>query len=657
MLFALLELCCFDQGFANKPIYNQRCYGDMFVSPDTIASLFQTSCKPCESIIQLGSMEPHAHVMFLLTPWTQILDSQSDIMHPLFNLASNMFRRGFDVTILELRDPACRSIRPRNVPALIRASLSCEESIRPNATLYHVLQKVYQLSICSPPAENPIKEDLYEYFSTSDGPFDLLDLVPPMLRTLRDVIPRFEKQPQTIVLESNNVAGVLIAEKLGIPVVMVAPPSDVELITEKLPLWSGINQFFDTRITSLKLGLRLTKMNMIRKALDLPAYRQPSEYYERVTSVVIHPYYTLSRPLPYNTEVVRPLLADCVTCNPSYSSHDNITIIVHPLDLTYISMRSVVRSIVVAKTTFQNRADLYCHDDEDNNRIESRDCTLHKSLSQLTAVLLTDLRNSHIPEMLPSYIRKENSNTLDSLARHPFTVAVISHCDKTAHVPAAMGIQIMCVPRQKGPTQKLVYNGIDLVNYIDPNVKEISQELIRMLVEKNDVENLFVTGKESKNNSIHSKNSASDIIARVSYVSKTRNISAMSHEELRMYLGQRKKNDSWEKQHFFQRHSPLLITLALFFAAIYYVCVFTWTVKHKNQLSFWQRKRRWLAPLVWDVDPALLELADWIGRSNAPHNRWTSSPSQTNSTKEHGRNRNGTVHHEKSRKRKTVKRR
>jgi len=651
----VFELFCFYSIVAKKIVYHQRCYGDIFANGDGIGSIFESICKPCESSIKIGSSEPHAHVIFLLPPWAQILEPKIDMMHPLLSSASNMFRRGFDVTILELRDTSCPPPRQKNLPAMITASLPCGESIRPNATLHHVIQKVYQLNMCLHASNIANKHS-----SILDGPYGTLHLVPRLLRTLTDVIPRLAKQPQAIVLESNNVAGVLVAETIGIPVVMIASPNEINLITEKSPIWSGIGPLLERRLASFKIGFRLTTMNMIRKALNLPAYHLPSEYYEQVTSVLVHPHYTISRPLPHNTEVIRPLITECVMCNPSHSTQTNLTILVHPLDLDYLKMRSVIRAIVVAKTTFQNQADILCDNEEDSQHLESTECKLHKIFSQLTAVLLIDNKNKlNVPELLPTYIQTENSNSLDSLARHPSIVGIISHCDASSYIPAAMGLQIICISREDDFAGKLVYNGMEKMDYMEPNVDAIAQELVNRLLHDRNLRNRFWEGERKTNYTIETKNSAGEIIARVSYVSKTRNISSMSTKELRLYLGQPplKQFELLQAQHLFQTRSFFAISFGAILAAIYYAHIFVLTVKHKNQLSFWRRKRRWLSLFVEDVDYALLDFAKWASCEEALHNRWTSYHSQSNGAKEHGRSRTQIAHNEKNRKRKTVKRR
>jgi len=399
----------------------------------------------------------------------------------------------------------------------------------------------------------------------------------------------------------------------------------------------------------------------IRKALDLPSYNLPSEYYEQVTSVLVHPHRKVSRLLPYNTEVIRPLTNECVKCHPSLSNQTNVTILVNPLDLDYLRMRSIVRAIVVAKTTFQNQADLLCDEEEDLQHLESADCKLHKILSQLTAVLLTDsAKILNIPELLPTYIRTEKSNMLDSLARHPQTVALISHCDTSSYIPAAMGLQMICISREDNLPGGLVYNGREMADYTEPNVDGISHDLVNLLLQDKSVRERFLHDKRDRNDTIESESSAGEIIARVSYVSKTRNMSSMSTAELRLYLGQPplQQNELSQTPHLSRISAFFAIIFGAFLAAIYYAYIFLSTVKHENQLSFWRRKHRWLTVLVEDVDVALLDLVSWISCKEALHNRWIKHPQQTNGVKDHGRSsRTQIAHHERNRKRKTVKRR
>jgi hypothetical protein len=236
---------------------NQRCFGDIFVSTDKMADLYSSTCKKCEKHISFGTSEPHAHIAFLLPPWTTILRAGGTTVHPLVSLATVMLRRGFDVTVLQLRDPTC-SYRPENVPFIMYTSLPCEQSVRPNNTLHHVVEKAYSLDTCEG-GDNPSA-----FAHILESPYDRLELVPPMVRSLGDIIPRLTEPANAIVADASFAAAALIGEKMRIPVILVAPPTQVDLIAERTPVWEGLSHFFESRKRSFLLGFRLPKMNMVR---------------------------------------------------------------------------------------------------------------------------------------------------------------------------------------------------------------------------------------------------------------------------------------------------------------------------------------------------------------------------------------------------------
>lgn len=237
------------------------------MSTDKMADLYSSTCKKCEKQIAVGSSESHAHIAFLLPPWTSIMQGGDTTMHPLMSLASVMLRRGFDVTVLQLRDPSCYFER-ENASSIIFSSLPCEQTIQPNNTLHHLVEKAYNLNMCEKidGKLSPSKAKAEGYAYSLEGPYDGLDVLPPMVRSLGDIINRFSHPVNTIVAESSFAAAALIGEKMRIPVVLIARPTEVDLIAERMPVWRGLSNFFESRKRSILLGLRLPQMNMVRRA-------------------------------------------------------------------------------------------------------------------------------------------------------------------------------------------------------------------------------------------------------------------------------------------------------------------------------------------------------------------------------------------------------
>jgi hypothetical protein len=255
LFLILLELFyCVQESIANQQ--HQRCFGDIFVSPDSMASLFQSSCKRCESEVSFGTIDPHSHILFLLPPWARIRLDDSDVMHPLVSLASIMYRRGFDITVFQVRDESC-GFRREHVPDMIFSTLPCEGMIQPNSKINSIIETIHELKLCKESRDIPVL----------DSPFDGLDRSPPLINLLSETVPQLKGRPQVVVTESTYVAAALVGEKLGMPVVMLAQPTEVDLITERIPVWRGVHHFVESRKRSIVNGMGLMKMNMVRDFL------------------------------------------------------------------------------------------------------------------------------------------------------------------------------------------------------------------------------------------------------------------------------------------------------------------------------------------------------------------------------------------------------
>jgi hypothetical protein len=380
----------------------------------------------------------------------------------------------------------------------------------------------------------------------------------------------------------------------------------------------------------------------------------PSEYYEKATALLIHPDYSQSGPLPYNAEAVRPLVAQCVKCDPELENDiSNITVLVAPLDLRVESMRAVVRGFIIARQTFQEGQRLHCQDnltrEDQSHPQDSMDCTVYKLLSQVEAVFLTRRdRNALIPELLPPYIRTEKANLVDSLARRPFTVGVMSHCDYNSYLPGAIWMSNLCIARPTdGP---LAYNGRELVPYVQPTAEKVSEELVLMLLKMKGTPNV---------SRLQSKNSAEEIIAKVSHLVKTNNMLTLSDAERRMWLGQPPPTPADENFKSHQMEMRIVMTLIVMLLSLVgmYARTFVSSVKHENQFFVWRRRRRWLEPYTYDLDPALLHFSQWLENKDSDHNKWIAWLQNQEGEQTGTRSRNGGAQNEKNKRKKAVKRR
>lgn len=363
---------------------------------------------------------------------------------------------------------------------------------------------------------------------------------------------------------------------------------------------------------------------------------------------MIHPDYNLSRELPYNAEAIRPLVTECVTCNAPTNTQNtvnNVTVLVTPLEIDFLTMRNVLRAIAVAKTTLQEQADIHC-----SQQMDSRHCEHFTLISQMKAVVLKNNGQVNIiPDMLPPYVQLEKSHPVDSLARNPFTYAVISHCLTNSHVPAGLGLPLICIPRH-GELRKIAYDGKTLGPFTSPSVRDLSDELVERLMSWN------VTSVLGKN-MVASKNSAAEILARVSYLSKMRNISETTEEERRLFLGQPQvKPEEPPSETFEFLRTWLMSGISFAFVIVgYYSHVFLGTVQQESQIAVWRRRYRWLAPYTNDIDTALFHYSTWLSSPDALHNNLNQGKWKQEIDHEHSKHRNGSAHH--GRRKKSIKKR
>jgi hypothetical protein len=266
----IIILQLFINSHAN-PFY-QRCFGDVLIAKSIRDEMVNSKCLQCQSSIssdRTNSIEPHAHLLFILEPWSRIRVSQSEVMHPLVSLASNMFRRGFDVTILQLNDPGCK-VEIEYIPKYFFSSLPCFETIGPQNTLRSRTLDIGNLSLCQP---------FFNKQNNIESPFDALEWVEPMFLPLKREIQRLPYQPHTIIAQSSLAVSTLVAEKLNIPLIMLAEPAEMNLIAERMPQWQSIYQFFATRIQSITNGMGMAKFNKV--STNLRCYYMTADIFRK----------------------------------------------------------------------------------------------------------------------------------------------------------------------------------------------------------------------------------------------------------------------------------------------------------------------------------------------------------------------------------------
>jgi hypothetical protein len=332
----------------------------------------------------------------------------------------------------------------------------------------------------------------------------------------------------------------------------------------------------------------------------------PSDYYKAAIWVILHSVLTPSRRFPPNVQAVRPILTECVPCQPNLESSRILTVLVAPLNIDSRRMRAIIRGIIMTKMSLQTVADMYCEEDERGSNCES-----YKVYSQIRAIVIRPIHEpSNIPSMLPSYISVDKSHPADIMSRHPFVFVMISHCDTTAHLSAAVKLDQICI-RQRGLKFR-AFNGRSFVPYHRADPQDIAQALLKLFLQPRPFHNFTLT----------SMNSAPVLVARVAYLHKSQNISNLTESEIRNSLGQNiEPNEDLIRKGFvndFLSFSSALLLLMIFI----YSNIFLSIVKHEDQISIWRRRYKWIARYTNDIDPAILNFSKWLVNPHALHNQW-----------------------------------
>ena len=133
---------------------------------------------------------------------------------------------------------------------------------------------------------------------------------------------------------------------------------------------------------------------------------------------------------------------------------NSTTILFSPLpNMTASLTRDLIRGLALA------RSSLATYDDCDMDPMSCRNDVIDFSVVWLEEidVDIADEANDHqnhankVPLVLPPYISIEPSaGLLDSLARHPTTVAAFGHCTDESQIVANFGVSVLCISQSNG---------------------------------------------------------------------------------------------------------------------------------------------------------------------------------------------------------------
>ena len=573
-------MMCNGQVFSSQHTQYHRCYGDLFASKDSMVTLLKSSCQKLSKGSQGGGSK--GHILVVLPPWMQPMEE--NVLHPMLSLASSL--KGYNVSVMEVTSPTCGyGFAEGDMYDLMQLS-----AIKPNPFL-----EIIPVQIDDTHSNSKIDWCLQDFVH----PFRALDRVQAMAKAFDDALEKIKYPINMVVLDSTNVGSALKAQQYNIPYTMLSHPTEHQYIFPQK--WMGIVDFISRRINQIKWGYYLRRLNTFRRKLSLSWITKPVDFYQQPAAVLLHPDYSRGALSKGHIHNVRPMTTECVTCNPNHSSGNNVTVLVVPLQVGLLEMRAVIRGIAIAKASLQAQADLICEPNE------SDDCRLYKFFSKLKAVVLMRLNEtSHLPRLLPNFVDVETSHPIDSLARHPFTFAVISHCDTSTHVAAAMGVSIICLPRLNQTSESAQFNAKYLGSFAEARGNDIASSLISVLVD----------GRVRKNRTIYSMTHGSGTITSVTSQMMIANMTGVSLDEIRKKTSPTENDeDNWLLR------SALTITLCICITGIIYGHAFCDHVKLPTQLPAWRRRFRIVTQYTSDIDPSLLRFQKWMTDEKSLHNQ------------------------------------
>jgi hypothetical protein len=211
-------------------------------------------------------------------------------------------------------------------------------------------------------------------------------------------------------VDAANAAGVFWAERLKIPIIMLASPNHLDIITQENHPWEGFLDAVHRRSRQLLLGWQFSLMNQIRKNIGLQPFRMPSDYFNIAVEVLLYPPIT-SALLPAHVRPIQPHAPQCVFCDKSFPHRTNITVAIMPMDLTLMEARAILRGINLARMYFQQQTTVACETPG------SPECQAFHRRAHLRAVMLVEgWPVSYVPELIPTFVSVESGHILDVIA-------------------------------------------------------------------------------------------------------------------------------------------------------------------------------------------------------------------------------------------------
>jgi hypothetical protein len=295
-------------------------------------------------------------------------------------------------------------------------------------------------------------------------PFDLCSIrqAPQMIAVLQSTMQSHAysastvMMPDVMVMDTSNVAGLLLAETLEIPAVILGTHKSMDLAIEHDPEWTPnpdrhffyrLYRVLRQRVYSLSLTTAFLELNKNRRQMGLGPLSRPLDYFFPVVAILVE--YLPQDIVPdisqnywkivHITGAMQPPCTPCISVPKQTSDRKRKSaevVVALPCNSSAEDVRSLLKGLIMARSSLETYDE--CEWDPLSCRIDAANFT----------ITWLDFGNNmdFFPEAVPSFVTREPSlGLLDSLSRHPNTVTVFAHCDSNAPIVSVLGVSILCV--------------------------------------------------------------------------------------------------------------------------------------------------------------------------------------------------------------------
>lgn len=568
-----------------------------------MAALRDSTCEICQSYrpsYHSKSQTNASRIAIVISPWMDI--SRERMVHPLVTLAANWIIRGHFVDVHYLHDSSCRNDTPTDIISKIAITIMnampCDVVMAGNKPLLGKSIELNDLGLC--------EGGLHRSSLVEDkSPFAQVSLVEPILKTIQET-SRESIKYELILVDASNAAGVFWAELLKVPIVMLATPNHLDLITGENPPWQGVWDALQRRVKQFRLGWQFSQMNQIRKHLGLKLFSLPSDYFDSAVEVLLYPPIDYKHSLPANIRPIFPFTPQCVSCDRNFPMRHNITVAIMPMDLTLTESRAILRGINLARMSFQQQASLACDLKEG-----SPECLAFQLKADLRAVMLVEgWPVPYVPELIPSFLAVESSHILEAITRHTGMAVVVSHCDQYSTLPSIVtGLPLICIPKKDQKLDAFAKGGW----VTSARGNDIARAVIRAIMEGK---------KKFALNRTSGLSNPLLVLETLAMIRKEKRL--ISLERMRSLMKKRLPFSTNQaapiSNHVSWKFIFTCLLLGFLLLAMCYAHLFLEHVSDPSQIPAFHRKHPMGSGLFAEMDPALMHFQLWLRDSNALHN-------------------------------------